>query len=107
MNAKGQRAEAIVVNGPDPAGVAFWNGLATRTVLELSSEGAPASVRVGMKGSPMTTFYGDPGPLGGLPSPSYGARRSFAALNAEQALPNTSSPSVTSQTIKSILGEYQ
>lgn len=107
MASKGQVAERVVVNGPDPRQTAYWDGLADRTYLELSSEGAPESVRVGMKGSDTTTWYGDAGPLGGLPAPNYGARNSFPALNADQALPGSSSAQITPQTIKSILGDFQ
>jgi hypothetical protein len=104
---KGQVAVRVVENLPDQYQSAWWDGLAMRTVLELSSEGAPESVRFGMKGSPPVTYYGDPGPAGGVPAPSYGAGNAFAKLNADQALPNTSSPSVTSQTLKGLLGEFQ
>jgi hypothetical protein len=103
---KGQVARVIIENGPDPRQSEWWDGLADRTAGELSSQAAPESVRWGMKGSPEVTWYGDPGPLGGVPSPSYGAPNAFPALNAPQALPNTSSPAVTPQTIKSILGEF-
>ena len=103
--AKGQTLERIVVNGPDPAGSSYWDGLALRTDLELSANyGNSPSVRVGMKGDPTVTWYGDPGPLGGLPAPSYGALNAFPELNAEQALPATSSPSVTQQTLRGLLG---
>lgn len=107
VGGKGQITEKIVVNAPDPRQSLWWDGLAARTELELSSEGAPSSVRYGMKGSPAVTWYGDPGPLGGLPAPSYGAINALPELNADQALPNTSSPAVTAATIKNILGEFQ
>jgi hypothetical protein len=104
MTSKGQSIRRLVVNGPDPVMSEYWDGLANRTALELSSEGAPLSVRWGMKGSPEKTWYGDPGPLGGLPAPSYGAVNALPTLNAGQALPATSSPAVTGQTLKGILG---
>ena len=107
MNAKGQSLQIIVENGPDPRGQAYWNGLAQRTALELSAEGAPKSVRLGMKGEPMTTYYGDPGALGGLPSPSHGARNAFASLNANQALPATSPPIAMPSTLKELVAEFQ
>lgn len=104
MSAKGQLVESIVVNGPDPAQSEWWNGLWGAVMGTLNSLGAPWTVRFGMKGSPPTTYYGDPGPLGGLPAPNYGAGNALALLNADQALPATSSPGPTSQTLKSILG---
>ena len=105
---KGQVVERVTLNGPDPVQSEWWNGLAYRTDLELSADfGRSPSVRVGMKGSPPTTWYGDPGPLGGLPAASYGAVNAFPELDAIQALPATSSPSVTSQTLKGLLGESE
>ena len=106
-SAKGQIAEIIVENGPDPAQTGWWDGLASRTVLELSSKGAPESVRVGMKGEPMTTYYGDPGPAGGFPAPSYGAGNAFAKLNADQALPSTSGPAANPSSLQALLGQFQ
>lgn len=108
-NAKGQVARAILVNGPDPRQSDWWDGLADRTALELSAAGAPLSVRYGITGSPVRTWYGDSIKVGSmqviLPAPSYGAINAFPALNADQALPATSSPSVTPQTLKGLLGE--
>lgn len=100
-----ERRVTIVVNGPDPVQTAWWNGLADRTALELSGLGAPLSRRLGMKGSPGRTWYGDLGPLQ-VPAPSYGARNTFAAENAGQALPATSSPSTGSLDIRSIVAEF-
>lgn len=108
-NAKGQTVESIVVNGADPRQSAWWDGLAERTALELSAAGAPLSIRYGITGSPVRTWYGDSVKIGSmqviLPAPSYGAINAFPALNADQALPATGSPSVTSQTLKGLLGE--
>lgn len=107
MAAKGQVLRVIVENGPDPRAVAYWDGLAARTDLELSSFGAPEMVRVGMKGEPMTTYYGDPGALGGLPSPSHGAINAFPALNANQALPATSPPIATPSSLRDLVAEFE
>ena len=104
---KGQNAQLVIENGVGPLETERWDWLAERTSLELSSLGAPTSVRVGMKGDPTTTWYGDPGPLGGLPSPSYGALNALASLNAEQALPNTSSPAAGSTGLKGLVAQYQ
>lgn len=107
LGSKGQVAKVVIENGPDPRGVAYWNGLAARTSAELSPFGAPLMVRVGMKGEPMTTYYGDPGPVGGLPSASHGAVNSFAALNANQALPATSPPVALPSSLKELVAEFQ
>jgi len=107
MADKGQSLRVIVENGPDPRATAYWDGLANRTDLELSSQGAPLSVRVGMKGDPSVTYYGDPGPLGGLPSASHGALNAFAALNANQALPATSAPVATPSSLKELVAQFQ
>jgi hypothetical protein len=104
---KGQVPVLIVENGPDPFMSEYWTGLAERTSLELSAAGAPTSIRVGMKGDPTTTWYGDRGPLGGLPAPSYGALNALPSLNAEQALPNTSSPGAGSTGLKGLVAQYQ
>lgn len=106
MSGKGQRSRTIVVNGPDPVGSAVWDGLAERTALELSPFGAPLSVRSGMTGSPEVTFYGDPGPLQIFPL-NYGARKTFAAENANQALPGASSPTSGSTQLRAYLAEFQ
>lgn len=103
---KGQIKRTLVVNGPDPTGSANWDTLAERTALELSSAGAPESVRVGMKGNPEKTFYGDPGPLQRFPL-SYGAKNSFAALSApSQALPATSSPVTGSTDLRAYVAQF-
>lgn len=107
LGSKGQTARVVIENGPDPRGSAYWDGLAARTELELSPLGAPAMVRVGMKGEPMTTYYGDPGPIGGLPAPSHGARNSFASLNANQALPATSPPVSLPSNLKELVAQFQ
>lgn len=104
---KSQSRQTIVVNGPDPVGSANWEGLAERTALELSSQGAPMSVRVGMTGSPEKTAYGDLGPLQRFPA-SYGARRAFPALSApSQALPASSSPVSGNLSLRDYLSEFQ
>jgi hypothetical protein len=92
MPGKGQYRVAVVVNGPDPAGCAAWDSLANRTALELSPFGAPLCVRAGMKGEPGLTWYGDAGPLGGLPALNYGARRAAYPMDRSQALPSTNLP---------------
>lgn len=86
----GKVKATIVLDGPDPFGSRWWDGLAERTYLELSPFGAPASVRVGMKGSPEKTFYG----WGGAQPTAiaYAARNAFPAENAGQALPAASGP---------------
>lgn len=108
-NAKGQVTRVIIENGPDPAQSRWWDALADRTAAELSGSGAPLSIRYGLTGSPVRTWYGDSVKVGAmeliLPAPSYGAINAFPQLNANQALPATSSPSVTAQTLKGILGE--
>jgi hypothetical protein len=86
----GQERRTIVVDGPDPMASRWWDGLAERTMLELSGRGAPASIRVGMKGSPERTFYG----WGNAQATAiaYAARNAFPAENAGQALPAASAP---------------
>lgn len=104
---KGQLVRPILDNGPDPRQSGYWDGLATRTALELSPFGAPLSIRVGMKGDPTVSYYGDPGPLGGIPAPSHGAKNSFPSLNADQALPGSTSPPITATTLQQLLGDFQ
>src|SRR5665213_941553 len=102
---KNQTKQCIVTNGPDPVGSANWDGLAERTALELSPFGAPLSIRVGMKGGPPVTWYGDLGPIQRFPA-SYAARRSFPALSApSQALPAPSSPTSGNQQLRDLLTE--
>jgi hypothetical protein len=104
MPGKGQRRRTILVDGPDPSGSAAWDALADRTELELSGAGAPLSVRVGMKGDPSVTFYGDPGPLQGFPA-AYAARRAFARPDP-QALPATSSPVAGSDNLRGLVESF-
>jgi hypothetical protein len=104
---KAQTRRTIVVNGPDPVGSAGWNILAERTALELSSQGAPLSIRVGMTGSPEKTAYGDLGPLQRFPA-SYGAKRAFPALSApSQALPATQSPVSGNLSLRDYLNDFE
>jgi hypothetical protein len=88
----------ITVNLPDPLGSALWDTLADRTSAELNGSGAPASRRLGMKGSDVTTFYGDPGPLQRYPVLGFAARNAFAPASASQsqALPSASAPTAPS-----------
>lgn len=113
LGSKAQRRVSIVSNGPDPAGEANWDALAQRTALELSPFGAPASVRVGMKGNAEDTFYGDPTPPGSGRPPlqafpaAYGAPGSFRSeMAAEQALPATAPPAATPATLKSYVASF-
>ena len=95
--------------GPTLGRATGGTALPTARLSSCSAAGAPLSVRYGITGSPVRTWYGDAIKLGSLevilPAPSYGAINAFPALNADQALPATSSPSVTSQTLKGLLGE--
>ena len=106
LGSKGQVTRSIVVNDPDPRQRAYWDGLAERTALELSPAGAPLSVRAGMKGDPTVTGYGDPGPLGGLPSPSHGALNDFPGLNADQALPGNGQPLASQSGLKALVASF-
>jgi hypothetical protein len=107
LGAKGQELRRILVNDPDPRQSAYWDGLAERTALEMSGKGAPLSVRAGMKGDPTVTWYGDPGPLGGLPSPSHGAPNNFPSLNADQALPGEGAPQTGNVGLRALVASYQ
>ena len=104
MPGKGQVRATLLLDGPDPTGEANWDALALRTALELSSKGAPLSVRSGMHGSPEVTYYGDPGPLQRVPA-AYPARRAFARP-APQALPATSSPVAGSTDLRSLVAGF-
>ncbi len=60
-----------------------------------------------MKGDPTVTWYGDPGPLGGLPSPSHAAPNSFPKLNAIQALPGNGQPATSQSDLRALVAEFQ
>lgn len=107
LGRKGQVRQSIVLNDPDPRQSAYWDGLAERTALEMSGKGAPLSIRAGMKGDPTVTWYGDPGPLGGLPAPSHGAPNNFPSLNADQALPGEGAPVGKNAGLRALVASYQ
>lgn len=106
LGGKGQVTVPVIENEADPRQSRYWDGLAERTALELSGAGAPLSIRAGMKGDPTVSWYGDPGPLGGLPSPSHGALNSLPTLNADQALPGNGQPLTTQSGLKALVASF-
>lgn len=107
MPGKAQRRRTIVVNGPDPTGSANWDALAAQTAAELSSDGAPLSRRVGMKGDPGKTAYGDLGALQQFPA-AYGNPFPPPLESAQsQGLPAPSSASSGSTSLRDYVAQFQ
>jgi hypothetical protein len=106
VGGKGQVVARVLENAPDPRQSVWWDGLAEKTAEELSGLGAPLSIRAGMKGDPTVTWYGDPGPLGGIPSPSHGALNNFPELNADQALPGNGQPLAAQSGLQALVASF-
>lgn len=88
MTTDSRRRATVIVNGPNPLTVAMVGALDVRN--GLAASGRLGGLRVGMSGSPATSYRGDLGPLQAFRG--WSGPRPNLRPGAATALPMTSAP---------------